>query len=75
MIFAYDLHHSWHASCLVVSDLDAMRTHAVPKVKTAMTTKICAATALPDSREAISAAVLAAGHAEEAVADHYPAEM
>lgn len=67
MIFAYDVHHSQSKSCLVVSNVAAMHPPLVSKAK-------CAATAFPDFREALSAVILAAGHAGDAVADHYQAE-
>ena len=55
------------ACCLVVSNLAVMHPPAVLKPK-------CAATGFPEFSVPIYAAISAAGHAEEAVADHDQAE-
>lgn len=63
MVFAY----APQSVRLVVAHVSAIHPLALLKAK-------CAATAFPDFREALSAVILAAGHAGDAVADHYQAE-
>ena len=73
MIFVYDVHYSRHERLVVpctlstIFTLGAMRPPAVLKGNNA-------ATASPESKTAISAVMLTAGHVEDSVAAAGPAD-
>ena len=67
VVFAYAVSLVSDTLALTTSDRLYLHCNAVPKAKDAVT-------ALTASREAVFAALLAAGFAEEAIAADYPAE-